>query len=427
MEKNSIKGKLFPLFLLAASSGIFNILYVINVFYVPYQKVFGYTNIQMGLLMTIYSWVGTPGSLIGGPLTDLWNAKKVMVVCCIASALCGFGLATIPPFPVAAAIYAVMPIPMTWLAWTVFNKCIAVMAIDGDSGRLYGLASTFDCVLTLAITMFPTILFGDGLAERNNFRMIFIIMSSVYLLAGILLHFFFDYDYYAKRAGIVDTGEKKLKLNLSAYKQVITSPVPWLCGFLVMGMYTTATGFNYLSPYLNSVYAIPVGLAAAFGIIIRYAVKACVNPLGGWFRDTKLGGSTPKLVWTSTIMVFIVAGILVVLPKTHNYGLTATIIAIVLVAVFRFNSSSESTCFRAVNALPMHLIGSCMGLGYTIAYSTDMWLPAVIGNIMDKQGNEGFNFIFLIMFLGMALASFCAFLLYRLQKKEAAKSVAETA
>ncbi len=426
MGRDSIKGKLFPLFLLAASSGIFNILYVISVFYVPYQQVFGYTNFQMGLLMSIYSWVGTPGALIGGPLSDLWNAKKVMVVCCIVSALCGLGLATIPPFPVAVVIYIIMPIPMTWFAWTVFNKCIAVMAIDGDSGRLYGLASTFDCIITLAITMFPTLLFGDRLAERNNFRMIFIIMASVYLLAGILLHFFFDYDYYAKRAGIDNTGEKKFKLNLSEYKKVITSPVPWLCGFLVMGMYITATGFNYLSPYLNAVYAIPVGLASAFAIIIRYAVKACVNPLGGWFRDTKLGGSTPKLVWTSSIMVFIVAMVLVLLPKTSNYGLLATIIAILLVAVFRFNSSSESTCFRSVNALPMSLIGSCMGLGYMIAYSTDMWLPTVIGNVLDKNGNDGFKFIFFIIFFGMALASVCAFLMYRLQKKEAAKKVSET-
>ncbi len=60
-----------------------------------------------------------------------------------------------------------------------------------------------------------------------------------------------------------------------------------------------------------------------------------------------------------------------------------------------------------------------MGLGYMIAYSTDMWLPSVIGNVLDKNGVAGYNFVFLIMFLGMALASVCAYILYRLSKKEA--------
>lgn len=425
-SKGTLKGKLFPLFLLAAASGMWNLLYVIQVFYVPYQKVFGYTNLQMGLLLTIYSVIGTPGSLIGGALADMWSPKKILVGSCIVSACCGYALCTIPPFSVAVVIYAIMSIPMGWLAWTPFNKCIAVMAIDGDEGRLYGLASTFDCILTMCLTLGLTALFGNGIAEVGNFRLLLIIMSSVYLGAGLLLHFVYDYDSWAAKAGI-DVSKKKFKLDLSGYKATIKTPVPWVCGLLVMGMYIAATGLNYLSPYLNAVYVMPVGLASAFGIIVRYGCKSIFNPLGGWFRDTKLGGSTPKLVWTSTILVFISAGILFVLPKTENMVYTATIVALILMCVFRLNSSSEATTFRVLKKIPMSMLGSMMGLGFMIAYSTDMWLPSLVGNILDKNGNAGYNFVFLIVFLGMALASVCAYILYRLSKKEEQEEAAVNA
>lgn len=417
-KKSTLKGKLFPLFLLAAASGMWNLLYVISVFYVPYQKVFGYSNLQMGLLLTIYSVIGTPGSLIGGALADMWSPKKILVGSCVVSAVCGYALCTIPPFSVAVVIYAIMSIPMGWLAWTPYNKCVAVMAIDGDEGRLYGLAATFDSVLTMCLTLGLTALFGNAIGEVGNFRILLIIMSSVYFGAGILLHFFYDYDYWAAKAGI-DVSKKKFKLDLSGYKATIKTPVPWVCGLLVMGMYMAATGTNYLSPYLNTAYVMPVGLASAFGIIIRYGCRSICNPLGGWFRDTKLGGSTPKLVWITTVLVFIVAGALFVLPKSENMVVPATLLALLLVCVFRFNSSSESTTFRVLKKIPMSMLGSIMGLGYMIAYSTDMWLPSVIGNVLDKNGVAGYNFVFLIMFLGMALASVCAYILYRLSKKEA--------
>lgn len=428
-SKSSFRNKLLPVFLLAAAMGVQNLLYVISVFYVPYQEAFGYTNLQMGLLMSIYSWIGTPGSLLAGPLTDQWNPKKTMCICCFVGVGCGLVLATIPPFPVACAVYAIMPLSITWFGWTLYNKCITIIATDGDSGRLFGLGSTFDCILTLCITMFPTLLFGDALGKPQNFRLVFIIMSAVYLVSGILLYIFFDYDYYAQKAGIVK--EKKehkvfsLKEYFSDYAKVIKTPVPWLAGLLVMGMYTTATSFNYLSKYLNDIFAISVGLASAYGIIVRYFVKAIVNPLGGTFRDKKLGGSTPKLVWLASIMVFIVGGALFLIPKNPANGLLATIVAILVVCVFRFNSSSEATAFTIVDTFPLGLMGSAMGLGFTIAYSTDMWLPIVIGNILDTKGPEGYNFIFVIMFAGMILASACAYLLNKYAKAERAKLAQE--
>ena len=422
-ENSNLGSKMFPLFLLAAASGMWNLLYVISVFYVPYQQVFGYTNLQMGLLLSVYSIIGTPGSLIGGALADMWSPKKILVISCIISAICGYALCTIPPFSVALVIYIIMSIPMGWLAWTPYNKCVAVMAIDGDSGRLYGLAKTFDAVLTMILTLGLTAFFGDAIAEKGNFRLLLIIMSSVYLGAGLLLHFFYDYDYWAKRSGI-DVSKKKFKLDLSGYKACIKTPVPWLCGLLVMGMYMAATAMNYLSPYLNTVYVMPVALASAFGVITRYACTGIFNPLGGWFRDTKLKGSTPKLLWIASAAVAILLAVLMFMPKTENMVWPATIVALAMVCAFRFNSSTESTCFRIIKKIPMSALGSVMGIGYMIGYSSDMWLPTVIGNILDTQGTAGYPIVFGIIIFGLALGSVCAFILYRMAKKDEAEEKA---
>ena len=59
-NKSALKGKILPLSLMAASCGMYNILYLCVIFYVPFQSAFGYTNEQMGGLLAAYALVGTP-------------------------------------------------------------------------------------------------------------------------------------------------------------------------------------------------------------------------------------------------------------------------------------------------------------------------------------------------------------------------------
>ena len=89
-NKSALKGKILPLSLMAASCGMYNILYLCVIFYVPFQSAFGYTNEQMGGLLAAYALVGTPLLFFGGLLSDLVNPKILLSISCIVTGLCGF-------------------------------------------------------------------------------------------------------------------------------------------------------------------------------------------------------------------------------------------------------------------------------------------------------------------------------------------------
>ena len=86
----------------------------------------------------------------------------------------------------------------------------------------------------------------------------------------------------------------------------------------------------------------------------------------------------------------------------------------------------RQTVYYGLKRTPMHLMGTIIGLACVIGYSSDLWLPRVIGGLLDRKGNDGYIYVFLIMVGAMVLASAAGFIMYRMAKKEAAAE-AETA
>ena len=93
-----------------------------DVFYVAMQEAFGFTNTQFGLMMTAFAVTQFIAYLPGGWITDLVPVKYLIPVSLISTGLCGFWLATYPPFTSVLIIQAVMGITITLLLWEAMIK-----------------------------------------------------------------------------------------------------------------------------------------------------------------------------------------------------------------------------------------------------------------------------------------------------------------
>jgi nitrate/nitrite transporter NarK len=416
-SKFDIRSRILPLFLLAGSCGVFNVLYLAVVFYVPFQNAFGFTNTEMGTLLAFYSMVGTPALILCGVLTDRWNPKTMLVLACIGSGLCALWLSTIPDYGTTKLIMAILAIPAGLLQWSPYTKCVGLMGDNSEQGRLFGLASVFDGLISLLLFVGLASIFGNAIGTRENFSIVILIFGIFYVLVGLGILFFYDYKKWEALNGSVSSSEKK-KLTAKDLLLVFKTPLTWIAGIMIMGSYMASTCLTYLSPYLNSIYIMPVGLAAAFGAITRYAVKIVASPLGGTLRDLKLGGSTSKLVWLATGCVIIFTGGLLILPKESRYLIPAVIIALLIIFSFRLNNTSESSVFRQLSKTPFRIIGTIVGVASFVGYSSDLFLPRIIGSILDTQGNGGYKYIFMILILSMLISSAGGVALFKLYKKE---------
>ena len=417
-KKNSaLKGKMLPLFLLAASCGMFNILYLCVIFYVPFQSAFAFTNEQMGALLGAYAILGTPLIFFGGLFSDIWNPKALLVFACLACCVCGFALATFPSFEVTRIIYIILAIP-TSMNWGAYCKCVGMMGSNEEQGRLFGTCNTIDGILTCVLSLGLTALFAGSIGTQAGFRWVILIMSGFYFLTGIGILFFYDYKKWAQ-VNAEAANAKAEKFTWKSLVDCLKQPITWLAAFMVMGSYMASSCLTYMSPYLNSVYVLPVALASAFGVITRYGVKIVASPVGGTLRDKKLGGSTPKLVWTATAgMAIFTAILLFIIPEKNTWVIPAIVVALAVIFCFRLNNSSESTVYKQLKSTPAHLMGTIVGLVSVIGYSSDLWLPKVIGKVLDTQGNAGYTTVFCIMIAAMGVACVAGIILHRLYKKE---------
>ena len=86
-KTTGISDRILPAILLGAACSVGNILYIPYTFYVPFQTVFGLSNVQIGSLTAAYASLAVPGYLVGGWLGDKFNAKKLAVTSVLRTSL----------------------------------------------------------------------------------------------------------------------------------------------------------------------------------------------------------------------------------------------------------------------------------------------------------------------------------------------------
>lgn len=409
LESKKFGKRLLPLLLLSASVGVFNILYLPVVYYVPFQNAFKLTNEQMGNLLSVYAILAVPGYLVGGWLCDKFSAKILIVLSSLGTGLLGLWMSTMPSYNVLQIIFFCLSITIGLFNWSPYVKCVRVLGDDSEQGRLFGLSTAFDGLCSVGLFVLLAALFGSQIDTAENFRKVILIFSFIYIGVGIGLIFFYDYKTYSGK-GEADANNA---VNFGSLLNVAKMPVTWIIAIMTFGAYTTSTALGYISPYLNTVYIMPVAWASVFGAIVRYGVKIVATPVGGVIRD-KFKRTAP-LVFITSIPAIIMILVLVMIPKDPKYMAAAVIVALVAIFFYRLSSNSTNTPL-AETKVPIHLVGTVVGLSSMFGYSSDLFLPKMFGTLLDNNGTDGYYYVFGVLILGLLITIAGAIWLRHLMK-----------
>lgn len=398
-------------FLILGGGTIFKLSSMKDVFYVPMQADWGLTNTQIGFGFTIYAAVQTIGLFSSLYIADRFSKKILLPAGLIGVGLCGAYLTTLPPFSGYLIAFGAMAFFGEVVYWPVLLKAVRLLGNRDEQGRMFGFLEAGRGVVDVLIAsgaLFVFVQFGEGKAGMQAGLVYYTLIT---IIVGIITYFIVDAD----DRTIPQNDEDVNKQIFKGIKNVVKSPNLWLASFCIFFVYSAYCGLTYFIPFLKDIYALPVALVGAYGIINQYGLKMVGGPVGGYLADKISHSPVTYLKWTFLISA---VAMLLFIQLPHDsmnvyLGMTATL------GFGAIIFSQRAIFFAPMDEIgtPREFAGSAMAFGCIIGYMPSMFAYTLYGSLLDNfSGIQGYNYVFSVMVAFSLLGFICATLLTRRMK-----------
>ncbi|EIM2893439.1 TPA: MFS transporter [Escherichia coli] len=398
-------------FLILGGGTIFKLSSMKDVFYVPMQADWGLTNTQIGFGFTVYAAVQTIGLFSSLYIADRFSKKILLPAGLIGVGLCGAYLTTLPPFSGYLIAFGAMAFFGEVVYWPVLLKAVRLLGNRDEQGRMFGFLEAGRGVVDVLIAsgaLFVFVQFGEGKAGMQAGLVYYTLIT---IIVGIITYFIVDAD----DRTIPQNDEDVNKQIFKGIKNVVKSPNLWLASFCIFFVYSAYCGLTYFIPFLKDIYALPVALVGAYGIINQYGLKMVGGPAGGYLADKISHSPAIYLKWTFLISA---VAMLLFIQLPHDsmnvyLGMTATL------GFGAIIFSQRAIFFAPMDEIgtPREFAGSAMAFGCIIGYMPSMFAYTLYGSLLDNfSGIQGYNYVFSVMVAFSLLGFICATLLTRRMK-----------
>ncbi len=391
-----------------AGGSIYFLPYIKYIFYDVQIEAMGITNVQSGLLLTMY----TVGNMIlyipGGIIADKVSPKKALVVSLLSTATLVYIYAFTMNFQIAMVIWTALSFSTAFVFWSSLMKAVRIIGTEEEQGFMYGLyyacnGITAALTNTIALNVYKT---AGGDVKTGFFRAV-IVGGSMAVLAAILLMFLMD----GKKKEEVVSDEPKFQMR--DVGKLLKNPFVWIVSFTILCGYGFYTSISYFNPYLTEVMGISPE-SSGFISIVRNYLLLLLAPVGGLIAD-KLFRSTCKWLCTAFLVLAVLFGAVLILPSDINpmvaslYTLLPGAFAMMMYGVV-FSIVSEA-------GIPRAMTGTVIGIASIIGYLPDSIYSVLFGKWLDTYKGAGYNYIFGFLAISGVIGAILAMMVYRNGKK----------
>ena len=374
------------------------------------QNTFGFTNTQIGVLLSTYGIMSLVGYIPGGWLADRLPPRRLITVALLITSAGGFVFSTIPSFEVCVLLYGIWGLAASLVFWSAMIKATRNWARKEEQGRAYGILeggrSMTDLVSATALLAIFAFRGGDYLALTESI----VLQASVPLVLAIIVWLLMKDE----KARNEEPLQEQSAFTLQDLKAVIRMPVVWLLAIIIMAAYSGYWGSVYFTPYATDVFALGEVLGGAIGVG-KYWIAAVVAIAAGFLAD-KIG--TAKAVVGSFILMtsgFLAFGLIPGAPDL--VPLLLINVAVISCAVFALRGIYFALLEQG--GIPVAVTGTATGLVSIIGYTPDIFVPPLAGIILDAYpGAEGYQRFFLLISALSFLGLVAAYITYRKIERE---------
>ena len=413
-EKNPISAALFALII--AGEAIFVLPFVLTrVFRPTVLEVFDLSNLELGLIFSVYGIIAVFSYLFGGPIADKFPARNLISLALVSTALGGLFLATIPDYIGMKWLFGFWGFTTIFLFWAALIKATRELGgekMQGiafgflDSGR--GLVSALIGSLTVLVFSFYLPIDPEfaNLAEKTKAleSVIYFIITFIVLVA---IAVFF----------ILPSSNKKLEstkpLTFQAVLPLLSSPTIWLQAIIIICAYV---GYKSLSDF--SLYAKDV-------LLFDDLDAAKVGSLMLWTRPIAALAAGFLAFKFNPVKLIIISFAAMAIGSIH---FAQGYITVDQNSVFYLSMITICSGVFALRALyfailkdakvPLALTGTAVGFISLIGYTPDIFMGPLMGWLLDRNpGILGHQHLYFVLFLFALMGILASILFQRLSNR----------
>jgi MFS family permease len=367
--------------------------YLSAYFYIPMKDAMRLDNMQIGLMGSALGIASMIFYWPGGWIADRVAPRKLIAFSLIANGLLGFWLATFPSFRVLLTIQFLMGTLSTLTYWSAVIKMVRQLATSDHQGRYFGIFEGGRNGAAVAVVAAAIYLFNWLGSNSSGLRWTIILFSVILLAIGGVSWACLPEPAATGGTASNDRGEMSL---LAAVSRVARIPAVWLTMFVILGAYATSVGSNYFTPYATDVYKQSVVFGGVL-TLIGQSTGIFAPPFAGFVADRWTASRT--ILWllvtlASCLLLF------VIIPGGPRLLLLLFINSIAIGCVY-FALRGIYFALLEEGAIPIALTGTATGLISLVAYTPDVFVPALAGHLLDSYAADGLGYRYFFLILAL--------------------------
>jgi MFS family permease len=365
--------------------------YLSSYLYIPMKDAMHLDNLQIGLIGSAMGFTSMVFYWPGGWMADRFSPRKLIAFSLVINGLLGFWLATIPSFKLLLVIYFLMGMFLTLTYWSALIKMVRLLAPSAQQGRYFGILEGGRNLTAVVVVAAGLYLFDWLGSNDNGLRWAIILFSAVLLALGVLSWVCLPETTATSATAADETGKMPL---LEAIGRVVRIPAVWLAMLIIWCAYVTSVGVSYLTPYATDVYKQSVVFGGMLYTIVQ-STGMLASPIAGFFADRWTTSRT--IIWLMLGLVLCWL-LFVIVPGGPQLFLLLLINSIAIGCVL-YALRGIYYALLEEGAIPMALTGMATGLISMVAYTPDVFVPALAGHLLDRYAADGlgYRYLFLVM------------------------------
>ena len=385
--------------------------YFINYYYAVYQGATGYTDGQIGTILSSIGVIAVISYILGGPLADKVRSKVLLMFCCLSTAACSLAMLTFPRYEIMLVIQLALGVCALLPHWAPLCKFITTIGKTPDqTNKIWGIYTAVVGASGGLIGLICTAILNSNDA-RTGMR----ITVLIYVALEIFCACMFPVVDKSKHGDPVSAGGGSFKL--SDIVRLLRMPKVWLVFIALTCLYQTGFAFTYILPLLSNVFFVPLATVTLISTIRGNLIKIVTGPAAGTLAAKLHTSHKANLILYA--LSFIGMAILVVIP----WGPGSIFLAMVSVAILAIAYSASNTYWTplVVDAgIPNEWLGTATGFSCVIMTLPDTFVYKLAGNAIEAHGSDAYRTIFTIMLGVYIVGAIANFILIKVRKKELA-------
>ncbi len=378
------QNKAFSIFaLIIAGEAIFLLPFIlIRVFRPIIREAFVISDLEIGKAQALYGIMAMISYVFGGFFADKLEARKLLSISLILTALGGFWMLSIPSFESLRLLYGFWGVSTILLFWAALIKATRLWGNDSNQGLSFGLLDggrgAFAALIATFGALIPGIFFpvdGSQITYEEKVTTIQYIIGFVTLIVIVVaLLTWFIIPKSAKDA------EKNAPLfDLSKVFDLIKQPKVIFHMIIIVCAYSAYKITDVYSTYARDVWDYSLEEASFFGVLIQW-IRPIAAVSIGWIADKYL--PSKLILWSFFIMgifsTLLGFGLLDGLP------VVVSIFAFILMVIGTYSLRGLYFAIIQEANIPIAITGTLVGIISFIGYTPDIFMSLLSGYMLGE-------------------------------------------